>query len=363
MVYNQSKNIEEKVNIIKKVFSDKLYDKELAEKGEIVAVTGLTETAVGDVLGKVKLSRNFDFNNQAILTVQVKELDDSNYFKLSEALTILNIEDPNLQFRWYKDEHEYHININGWIQIQILEQILIDRFGIATKFETPEIIYKETPSERGFGNGDYTMPKPCWAVIKLQIEPGERGSGVVYSSGISVNDALLKYQKEVERTISTALEQGIKGWEVTDIIIRLVEAQDHIMHSRAGDFAIVTPMAIMNGLQEIGTDLLEPIMSFEINAPDDLLGQISGDLHKMRAVFGQPVFKETNVVISGEIPASTSLEYPVQLASRSGGKASIQMSFSSYKIVDDNHGKIRDYKGISPLDRAKYILKVRNAIR
>ncbi len=363
LVYNQSKNIEEKVNIIKKVFSDKLYDKELAEKGEIVAVTGLTETAIGDVLGKVELSRNFDFNNQAILTVQVKELDDSNYFKLSEALTILDIEDPNLQFKWYKDEHEYHININGWIQIQILEQILIDRFGIATKFETPEIIYKETPSKMGFGNGDYTMPKPCWAVIKLQIEPGERGTGISYSSDVSVNDALLKYQKEVERTISTALEQGIKGWEVTDIIIRLVEAQDHIMHSRAGDFAIVTPMAIMNGLQEIGTDLLEPIMSFEINAPDDLLGQISGDLHKMRAVFGQPVFKGTNVIISGKIPAATSLEYPVQLASRSGGKASIQMNFSGYKKIDDSYGKIRDYKGISPLDRAKYILKVRNAIR
>ena len=363
LVYNKTRDIEEKVNLIKAVFSNKLMDTDMAQSGEIVAITGFSETMVGDVLGHGILPRTFDFDNQAVLTVEVKAVDDNDYFKLSEALAILDIEDPRLQFSWYKDEREYHIKINGWIQIQILEQILKDRFSLETKFESPQVIYKETPSKAGFGKGDYTMPKPCWAVIKLKIEPAERGSGIIYSSKVGVNDALLRYQKEVERTIPRALEQGIKGWEVTDLKITLETAQDHVMHSRAGDFVIVTPMAVMNGLQELGTDLLEPIMAFEINAPDDLLGQISGDLHKMRAEFNQPMFDGNDVRITGKIPAATSLEYPVQLASRSGGKANIQMQFCCYKKVDVELGNIREYKGISPLDRAKYILKVRNAIQ
>ncbi len=362
MVYNQTQDIEEKVNLIKEVFSDKYRDVDIAESGEIVAVTGLASAVVGDVLGKAKLKRNINFDLHAVLKVEVKAKNEADYIKLSEALTVLDIEDPRLNFVWYKDEHEFHLSINGWIQIQILEQILLDRFAIEASFESPKVIYKETPSKNGFGKGDYTMPKPCWAVIKLKIEPLAQGSGVVYSSEISVNDALLKYQKEVERTMPLALEQGIKGWEVTDIKITLVEGTDHVVHSRAGDFAIVTPMALMNGLQDIGTVLLEPIMSFEISAPDSFLGQISGDLHKMRAEFQQPIFNGENVIIKGKIPAATSLEYPVQLASRSGGKASIQMQFCCYNKVDDELGQIREYRGISPLDRSKYILKMRNAI-
>jgi len=363
LIYNNNKDISEKVNLIKSVFSNKLIDVVSAASGDIIAVTGFSEAMVGDVLGNGELPRSFNFDNQAVLTVEVKAVDDNDYFALSEALTILDVEDPQLQFRWYKDEREFHLKINGWIQIQILEQILLDRFALHTSFEAPKVIYKETPSKQGFGRGNYTMPKPCWAVIKLLIEPAERGSGIEYSSLVGVNDALLKYQKEVERTISKALEQGIKGWEVTDLKITLVEATDHVIHSRAGDFVIVTPMAVMNGLQDLGTDLLEPIMSFEINATDDLLGQISGDLHRMRAKFDQPTFEGSIVKITGRIPAATSLEYPVQLASRSGGKANIQMRFLCYEKVAEDLGQVRDYKGISPLDRAKYILKVRNAIR
>ncbi len=363
VVYNQSQDFEEKVNQIKSIFSDKFTDVNDANTNEIVAVTGLSNSMVGDVLGKIKPPRDFNFDNQTVLTVAVKEENEDDYLKLSEALSILTIEDPRLNFKWYKEEHEFTLNINGWIQIQILEQIILDRFGIIAKFESPQVIYKETPSKSGFGIGHYTMPKPCWAEIKLKIEPGEQGSGLVYNSTIGVNDALLKYQKEVERTVPRALEQGIKGWEVTDLKITLVGATDHVVHSRAGDFVIVTPMGVMNGLNEIGTDLLEPIMSFEINAPDSLLGQISSDLHNMRATFSQPHFNGNDVVIKGEIPTATSLEYPVQLASRSGGKASILMQFLKYQKVEAELGVIRDYRGISPLDRSKYILKMRNAIK
>jgi ribosomal protection tetracycline resistance protein len=178
-----------------------------------------------------------------------------------------------------------------------------------------------------------------------------------------VNDILLKYQKEVERTIPRALEQGVKGWEVSDLKITLIGGEDHVVHSRAGDFVIATPMAIMNGLKAIGTVLLEPIMKFTIQGPEDILGQVTSDLLKMRGVFDQPELDEGKMKLKGKLPVATSLEYPVKLASRTGGRASIQMQFDSYQKVEDDLGEIREFKGISPLDRAKYILKARKAIQ
>ncbi len=362
MIYNQRTGESEKVNLLKTIFSNKYEDSHQAKSGEIMAVTGLLEAQVGDVLGQLALKKNVHFNTTPILTVQVKPVLNQDYIKLSEALTQLNIEDPLLQFRWFKDENEFHLKINGWIQIEILKQLLLDRFHIDADFLPPLVIYKETPSASGFGYEEYTMPKPCWAVVKFKIEPGEPGTGVVYKSVVGVNDILLKYQKEVERTIPLALEQGIKGWEVTDLIITLIGGEDHAIHSRAGNFVTATPMGIMNGLQALGTDLLEPIMKFTIQGPEDLLGQVSSDLIQMRGEFDQPDLKDGKMILRGKLPVATSLEYPIKLTSRTGGKASIQMEFDSYRKVDIELGEIREFKGISPLDRAKYILKARKAI-
>ncbi|MEI7661541.1 MAG: GTP-binding protein, partial [Bacteroidota bacterium] len=203
----------------------------------------------------------------------------------------------------------------------------------------------------------------CWAIMKFRIEPGERGSGVVYSSKVPVNDVQQKYQNETEKSIAGALKQGIKGWEVTDLRITLVEGEDHPMHSRAGDFAIATPMGIMNGLVLSGTTLLEPMTGFRINANEDLLGAITSDITRMRGRFDSPVMENGRFTLTGEVPLATSLDFPVKLSSRSGGKARISTSFRGYRACTDEQGVIRPFMGISPLDTAKYILKARRAIQ
>ncbi len=183
-----------------------------------------------------------------------------------------------------------------------------------------------------------------------------------FESKLGVNDVALKYQNEVERTIGKALKQGIKGWEVTDLKITLVEGEDHPVHSRPGDFIIATPMAIMNGLVETGTTLLEPILAFEISAARDLLGRITSDLSHRRASFGSPEIVGERFILTGKIPAATSLDYPVQLASRSGGKAKITTRLCGYEPCRPEQGQTTPFRGISPLDRAKYILQARGAL-
>ena len=150
---------------------------------------------------------------------------------------------------------------------------------------------------------------------------------------------------------------------MTDLRITLVEGEDHPMHSRAGDFAVATPMGIMNGLVNTGTTLLEPLIRYKIDAPEELLGVITSDITRMRGDFESPEIGNGRFVLKGELPMATSLDFPVKLSSRSGGKARISTNFSGYRACTDEQGVIRPYKGISPLDTAKYILKARKAIQ
>jgi ribosomal protection tetracycline resistance protein len=293
----------------------------------------------------------------------VKAMNNKDYPALAAAMQELALEDPALGFEWMREEAELQVKIMGKIQMEVLERILADRFGIDARFEDPTVIYQETPSGRNEGFVQYWMPKPCWAIMKFRMEPGERGSGVVYNSIVSVNDVQQKYQNEVERSIAGALKQGIKGWEVTDLRITLIEGEDHPVHTRPGDFAIATPMGIMDGLVNTGTTLLEPMIEYKIDAPEDLLGIITSDITRMRGTFESPTIANGRFILHGNLPLSTSLDYPVKLSSRSAGKARISTNFSGYRECTDEQGVIRPYKGISPLDTAKYILKARKAIQ
>ncbi|PWJ41811.1 GTP-binding protein [Sediminitomix flava] len=364
VVYNATQGLEEKVHQMKKNVAGKTSDIQELGAGDIAAVYGLSEVKVGDILGESNAEIPKEVKLQApLLTIQVKPKAEKDLASLVQAMNVLAAEDPNLEFDWLAEEREVHIKIMGKIQIEILEQMLLDRFNLEVSFEDPIVIYKETPSGVGEGYERYTMPKPCWAVCRFLIEPLERGSGVQYESKVGVNDILIRYQQEVERTIPLALSQGIKGWEVTDVKITLIEGEDHVMHSRAGDFVTCTPMGIMKGLDEIGTTLLEPILSFKIVAPEELLGTISSDIIQMRGSFGSPEIIDGKFILEGTYPVATSLDYPVTLSSKSGGKAKLSTKFHSYQACEDDLGVIREFKGISPLDRSKYILKARNALQ
>jgi ribosomal protection tetracycline resistance protein len=297
-----------------------------------------------------------------MLTVQVKPDNDAQIMELVQAVSQLSDEDPLLDMQWLPDLRELHVKITGTIQIEILQAQLLQRYGLQTKFSEPSVIYKETPTTLGYGYERYWMPKPCWAILKLKIEPAERGSGVSYHSKVSVNDVAAKYQKEIEQTIDKALEQGVKGWQVTDCKITLVEGEDHNIHSRSGDFIIATPMAILNGLTESGTTLLEPILTFYISASLDLLGTITSDITKMRGFFDSPKIENEVFILTGTVPASTAMKYPIRLASLSGGKAKINTKFDSYQACLDEQGQITKYRGVSPLDCEKWILQARKAL-
>ncbi len=362
-VYNYSLNIEEKIARIQKVYTHKKEDIGELFAGDIGIVSGMSQVRVGDILGVPNGIPESSSLNVPLLTVQAKAINEADYAKLAAALQELASEDPMLDFIWLKSEKELHLKIMGSIQSEILQSILKNRFKIEAEFTEPTVVYKETPTKSAEGYVRYWMPKPCWAILKFKIEPAERGSGVQYESKVRLDDVQQKYQNEVEKTIPKALQQGIKGWEVSDIKITLIEGEDHVMHSNPGDFIIATPMGIMNGLQNTGTTLLEPMLHFSISAQEEHLGKITSDLTNMRAEFANPEFEDDKFILSGTVPVSTSMDYAIKLSSLTGGKGKINYRFSAYRACTDELGKTRAYKGVNPLDESKWILHARGAYK
>ncbi|MBN2891274.1 MAG: TetM/TetW/TetO/TetS family tetracycline resistance ribosomal protection protein [Bacteroidales bacterium] len=363
IVFNATQQLEEKVAQIKKVYTQKYTDIEEIEQGNIAVITGFSKAKAGDIIGTGNFKKkDLLISDIPLLTVKVTAKNDADSPKLLEAFRQLTDEDPNLNMQWIVDLRELHINIKGKIQIEIITEILKTRFGIEAEFDEPAIIYKETPAKSAEGYVRYWMPKPCWAIMRFKIEPGDRNYGVFYESAVSYDKIKQRYQNQVENTIPKALKQGLKGWEVTDLKITLIDGEDHEVHTHPKDFAVATPMGIMDGLQNCDTILLEPILSFRITAPEDMLGQIAGDLNQMRATFASPKFENEKVILTGKVPAATSLDYPVVLASTTGGKGKISTKFESYQQCTLGQGKTTPFRGISPLDTAKYILHARNAL-
>ena len=362
LIINSSKGVEEKVILIKDTDIQNQKIIQSFSAGEIAWVQGLKFAEPGDYLGTEIKSEYTEEKKVSLLTVQLIPEKDSEINALIEAMNILNNEDPDLKFEYQKEEQELYINIRGDIQKEIIQYILKSRLGIEVEFTKPTVIYKETPTIECEGYVRYWLPKPCWAIMKFKIEPGENGSGVHYYSNVSVNDIKNQYQNDVKKTIPISLKQGVLGWQVDDIKITLIEGEDHEAHTKSNDFAIATPMGIMDGLSKSESTLLEPILKFKIIAPEENLGSLISELIKLRAEFGSPLIENDKCKIEGEIPLASSLDFPIKLSSLTSGKGKISTKFTKYKKCDVNLGEIRKFKGISPLDTSKYILKARKAL-
>lgn len=361
-VHNYTKDADEKITQIKKLRGQKEVDFGEVKAGEIACVSGLSKASIGDILGNPERIPVVPSIAKPLLTLQVFPKFKEDYIKLVEAFQELEEEDPLLNVQWIKEKNELHLQIMGMIQLEILESILTSRFGIEVIFGKPSIIYKETPKAWTLGFEAYTMPKPCWAVVKFEIEPLKAGSGLIYESKVRTEDIKLRYQREIESQLPIALKQGLYGWEVVDLKVTLIAGEDHIMHSNPGDFLIATSLGIMNGLASVGTTLLEPIISFRISVPEEVGGKILNDIIQMRGSFDSPMIINGNFTVEGEMPVATSLDYPVRLGIISSGKGVMTTKFLGYSPVPIELGATRERTGVNPLDRAKYILYARNAI-
>lgn len=362
-IMNYSQDMQGKVTQIRKVEGGRTEDVGALEAGDIAVIYGLSGVRIGDVLGHPDAIPEEAKLAVPLLTVRVFWETDMDDHKVIEALQELADEDPLLDTQWLPEERELNIKVMGPIQLEILSSVLEERYGLKVTFGQPSVIYKETPARAGEGFIAYTMPKPCWAILRFRIEPGPPGSGLVYESVVRSSDLLPQYQNETARRVPEALQQGLYGWEVTDLKVTLIEGEHHVWHTHPLDFAVATPMGIMDGLARVGTKLLEPILQVRIVVPEENGGRVMNDLVQMRGTFEPPVLQGERMIIEGRLPLATSLDYPVTLSSYTKGRSTFTSFFAGYEECPPDVTAERTRRGVNPLDQAKYILSVRKALQ
>ncbi|MDR1060043.1 MAG: TetM/TetW/TetO/TetS family tetracycline resistance ribosomal protection protein [Clostridiales bacterium] len=351
----------EKITQIRRISGARREDSGVLLGGDIAAVYGLSDARAGDVIGdSAALARSYRLA-APLFSVRASAAPGLEN-RLLQAIMELSCEDPLLQYEWEPDERELVVRTMGKIQLEILEYLLKERYGLDAAFSAPSVIYKETPAGAGQGLESYTMPKPCWAVVRLAVEPLPRGAGYRFESAIKEGELPGRYQRHVELSVPEALKQGLFNWEVVDLKVTLVGGQHHHVHTHPMDFFLATPIAVMKALQDASTRLLEPVLRMRLAASEELSGRLIGDIIAMRGEFDSPAMSKGKVLIEARVPVATSMDYAAEFMSLTSGKGAMRTAFCGYRECPPGEGAAARRRGINPLDRMKWILHKRSAL-
>ena len=352
--------VSEKVTQIRKFTGGRYTDAGEVGSGDIAALCGLPSAKAGQYLGSLDLNEAYHLTTPYLrVKVSPADADPEKVPPLAGALAELTEEEPYIDAKWENGQREITISTTGKIQLEVLSSLLKERYNMQAAFSPATVIYKETPAQAGYAYADYYMPKPCWAMVRFYFEPMPRGYGVSYHGRVPSDICFYRYQTHIRTSFYSCLEQGLYGWEVTDFKCTLVDAEHHIVHTHPLDFFVCTPMAFMNGLQSLGSTILEPLLKMRITADAALLGKITGEMLRMQGEYDTPVFFGDSVTLEAIVPVATSMDFPVKIASWSSGRAILSPSFYGYRECRDDLEHIQPRRGVNPLDRSKWILFAR----
>lgn len=354
---------EEKVTRVRLVEGRRLTDGERAGPNDIAVIYGLESVRAGDLLGAPLPGLRAYRLAQPLLLSRVEPADPKDLPRLVRALRELEEEDPALGCEWNREKQELWARLTGKLQVEVLEALLLQRWGLQARFGEPSVIYQETPAGPGEGFESYTWPKPCWAELRFVVEPLPRGAGLEYRCLVSPGKLPYRYQAHVRAAVPRALKQGIRGWQVTDLRVTLVDGTWHHVHTHPLDFFVATPMGLMNALKNAGSQLLEPVLQVEMSGPQALLGKAMGLLSTRRGEFDPADIEEGKFRLRALVPAAEAMELPVEFASATGGQGMYSARLFRYQNCPAGLGASRERIGPDPLDRPRFILAARSALQ
>lgn len=344
----------EKVNQIRIYNGNKFENVQSVKTGQICAVTGFNDVYSGDKIGNKLGHSNFQIKpvmmSKVIYNGSKSMNDIYNYFK------ILNEEEPLLNISWKRELDELRIYVMGIIQLQVLQEIVKDRFNIDIQFGECEIVYKETILNTVIGYGHFE-PLRHYAEVHVELSPLERGKGIIIENECP-NDLLnTNFQNLICTHIAEKNHKGIlTGSDITDIKIKVIAGKSHIKHTEGGDFREATYRAIRQGLEKANNVLLEPYYNFILEIPEECIGRAISDIQKMSGKFDTPRnLNNSEIRITGKCPVSEMMNYNKEVIIYTKGKGSLQLLFSGYEICHNeqeiiekiNYNKERDMENTS----------------
>lgn len=320
---------EEKIDQIRIYSGSKYTVEQEAAAGTICALTGPVTTFCGEGLGAER--ENTVPLLKPVMTYRIVLPDACDVHQMYQKLCQLEEEEPQLHIVWKEQVGEIQAQLMGEVQIEILKNIISERFGVDVDFDEGSIAYRETIVLPVEGVGHYE-PLRHYAEVHLLIEPGEPGSGLVFDTKCS-EDML---DRNWQRLVLTHLEEKehigvLTGSPITDMKLTLVAGRAHLKHTEGGDFRQATYRAVRQGLCKAQSVLLEPVYTFRLELPTSLIGRGMTDMQAKSAKFGAPETTGDYAVLTGTVPASEMAGYQAEVLAYSGGKGRLHTELRGYE--------------------------------
>ena len=326
-----SKNNEngEKVNQIRVYSGDRFNAVDEAPAGTVCAVTGITFARSGDGLGIEKNSALPVL--EPVLTYRLELPQGADVHNALQKMKILENEDPQLRVIWNERLGEIQVQLMGEIQLEVLQSVISQRFGLEVGFGRGSIIYKETIADAVEGVGHFE-PLRHYAEVHLILKPAKRDSGLSFKS--ECKEDLL--DKNWQRLILTHLYEKthigvLTGSPITDMEIILASGRAHPKHTEGGDFRQATYRAVRQGLRSAKSILLEPVYDFTLEVPAENVGRAMSDIQRMHGSFNQPEQLGESCVINGTCPVATMCDYTSELLQYTHGKGRLACNLKGYE--------------------------------
>ncbi|MGN0351953.1 MAG: NYN domain-containing protein [Roseburia sp.] len=336
---------QEKVNQIRIYSGEKYESPSEVEAGGICAVTGLTKTYAGEGLG-CDVASGLPFL-EPVLNYQILLPEGMDAAVMLPKLHQLEEEEPELHIVWNEELREIQAQVMGEVQLEVLQSLIQERFGVEVSFGTGNIVYKETIRTEVEGVGHFE-PLRHYAEVHLLLEPGEPGSGMQYETDCSEDILDKNWQRLIYTHLTEREQRGVlTGSVLTDTKITLVTGRAHQKHTEGGDFRQATYRAIRQGLMQAESVLLEPYYEFRVEVPTESVGRVMTDIEKR---FGVCQIQENDgelSVLTGSAPVATMQDYPKELNAYTKGRGRIFCSIKGYETCH-NQEEVVAAKGYDP---------------
>ncbi len=341
-VTNSVKDKKEKVGRMLLMHANDREDIQVAYAGDIVALAGLKDTTTGDTLCAMNapiILERMEFPDP-VIEVAVEPKTKADQEKMGIALNRLAREDPS--FRVTSDHESGQTIIKGMGELHL--EILVDRmkreFKVEANVGAPQVAYREYLAKKV--DIDYTHKKQSggsgqFARVKFSVEPGERGSGIIFSDEIKGGNIPKEYIPSVEKGMREQAESGaLIGFPIIDFEIKLYDGAYHDVDSSALAFEICARASMREAAAKAGIKLLEPIMKVEVVTPENFLGDVIGDMNSRRGQIQGTDSRGNAQVVEAMVPLANMFGYVNQLRSFTQGRAQYSMQFSHYDEVPSN---------------------------
>ncbi len=324
---------EEKADQIRIYSGAKFRTVEEAPAGTVCAVTGLSRSRAGEGLG---LEAGWTAPAlEPVLTYQVLLPEGTDPHTALGNLRQLEEEDPQLHIAWNEQTRQIHVQLMGEIQLEILQRMLRERFGLEVAFGPGAICYRETIAAPVEGIGHFE-PLRHYAEVHLLLEPGERGSGLEFGTACPEDQLEGRWQRLVLTHLAEKEHLGVlTGSPITDMKITLVAGRAHVKHTEGGDFRQATYRAVRQGLMQAENILLEPWYDFRLELPADQVGRAMTDLQRMNARTDAPETMGEETVLTGAAPVSGLRDYGQEVTVYTRGRGRLLCTPRGYEPCAD----------------------------